>query len=106
MRILVIEDEPEVADLLKRTLAEATWAVDVAPTGTAGLQALALTEYDLAVLDLGLSDMDGADVCRHWRQRRGGTPILMLVEGPCRTASPASMPAPTITWSNHSRSLS
>ncbi len=78
MRILVIEDDPDVADFLVRTLQEAAWAADVAATGAAALASLALTEYDLAVLDLGLPDLDGRDVCRRWRQQGGRTPILML----------------------------
>ncbi len=78
MRVLIIEDEPDVADLLKRAMHEATWAADVARSGRAGLEALAVHDYDLAVLDVGLPDMSGIDVCREWRAREGATPILML----------------------------
>jgi two-component system copper resistance phosphate regulon response regulator CusR len=78
MRVLIIEDEPDVADLLKRAMHEATWAADVASSGRAGLEALAVHDYDLAVLDVGLPDMSGIDVCREWRARDGATPILML----------------------------
>jgi two-component system copper resistance phosphate regulon response regulator CusR len=78
MRILVVEDEPEVADLVRRALREAAWAVDVVGTGIGALEALAVFDYDLAVLDLGLPDIDGFEVCRRWRARGGRTPILML----------------------------
>lgn len=78
MRILVVEDEPEVADLVRRALREATWAADIAASGAAALEALAVFDYDMVVLDLGLPDMDGAEVCRRWRARGGTTPILML----------------------------
>ena len=78
MRVLIIEDDPDVADLLKRTMQAATWAVDVAATGQAGLEALGVADYDLAVLDLGLPDMSGIDLCRQWRAREGQTPILLL----------------------------
>ncbi len=78
MRILVVEDEPEVADLVRRALREATWAADVAETGAAALEALAIFDYDMVVLDLGLPDIDGFEVCRRWRARGGRTPILML----------------------------
>ena len=78
MRVLVVEDDADVADLLRRTLIEATWAPDIVGTGEAALRALAVTEYDLVVLDVGLPDMDGRDVCRHWRANGQHTPILML----------------------------
>jgi DNA-binding response OmpR family regulator len=78
MRVLIVEDEPAVADLLARALREAAWAPDVVRTGGAALEALAVSNYDLAVLDIGLPDMDGFEVCRKWRQRGGTTPILML----------------------------
>jgi DNA-binding response OmpR family regulator len=78
MRILVVEDEPEVADLLRRAIREAAWAPDVVTTGRAALEALAITEYDLAVLDVGLPDLDGFAVCRRYRELGGRTPILIL----------------------------
>ena len=78
VRVLIIEDEPAVADLLDRALREAAWAPDVVRSGAAALEALAVSEYDLAVLDIGLPDMDGFAVCREWRRQGGRTPILML----------------------------
>lgn len=78
MRVLIVEDEPEIADLLRRTLQEAAWAADVAASGREALAMLAVTEYDLAILDVGLPDIDGFAVCRQWRARGGTTPILML----------------------------
>src|ERR1700757_4698932 len=78
MRVLIVEDEPAVADLLERTVREAAWAADVVRTGTAALESLAINEYDLAILDIGLPDMDGFEVCRRYRQRGGKTPVLML----------------------------
>ena len=78
MRILIVEDEPGVADLLARTVREATWAPDVARTGQDALSLLAVNEYDLAVLDAGLPDLDGFEVCRRWRASGGRTPILIL----------------------------
>jgi two-component system copper resistance phosphate regulon response regulator CusR len=78
MRVLVVEDEVEIADLLARALGETAWACDVVGTGAAALEALAATAYDLVVLDLGLPDMDGLAVCRTWRNRGGRTPMLAL----------------------------
>lgn len=78
MRVLIVEDEAEIADLLRRALEEIAWACDVVETGAAALEAFAVTPYDLAILDLGLSDLDGVEVCRRWRRCGGQTPILML----------------------------
>jgi len=78
VRILIVEDEPDVADLLTRALREAAWAPDVARTGARALDMLSASEYDLAVLDLALPDTDGLEVCRRWRSSGGRTPILIL----------------------------
>lgn len=78
MRVLIVEDDPDLADLLQRTFRDVAWAPDVVANGTAATTALAVTDYDLAVLDLGLPDIDGFEVCRRHRARGGRTPILML----------------------------
>jgi two-component system response regulator MprA len=66
-KILVIEDEPEIADLVKRGLALKGFEVEVAYTGNQGLE-IALSSYpDLVVLDLMLPDADGIDICRELR---------------------------------------
>ena len=61
MRILLVEDDPKVADLLVRTIQNAAWAVDVSGTGQGALEALAVNEYDAVVLDLNLPDIDGVE---------------------------------------------
>lgn len=78
MRVLVVEDEPELAAFLGRTLREAAWAPDSVTTGEDALEALAVNDYDLVILDLGLPDLEGFEVCRRWRAQGGRTPILML----------------------------
>lgn len=78
MRVLIVEDDPEVGDLLLRTVQRAAWAADQVRTGTAALESLAINAYDLVILDLGLPDMDGTEVCRTWRARGGRVPVLML----------------------------
>ncbi|MGH7497824.1 MAG: response regulator, partial [Gemmatimonadales bacterium] len=78
MRVLVVEDEPELADFLCRALRDATWAVDRVGSGAAALSSLAINPYDLVVLDLGLPDLDGFEVCRRYRASGGHTPLLML----------------------------
>ena len=78
MRILVVEDEPEVSDFLLRVLRDAAWAADPVFTGKAALAAVAVTTYDLVILDLNLPDGDGFSVCRAMRARDDRTPVLML----------------------------
>jgi two-component system response regulator MprA len=66
-KILVIEDEPEIADLVKRGLVLKGFDVEVAHTGNQGLE-IALSNFpDLVVLDLMLPDADGIDICRELR---------------------------------------
>jgi two-component system response regulator MprA len=78
MRVLIVEDDQALGDLLRRALGEAAWATDLVTTGPAALEALAVTPYDLAVLDLGLPLVDGLEVCRRFRRSGGTTPILVL----------------------------
>lgn len=93
VRVLIVEDERDVADLILRALKEASWAVDLVGSGTKALEALALADYDLAVLDLGLPDIDGFEVCRRWRARGGKTPILMLTARGALSARVAGLDA-------------
>ncbi|MFI5311361.1 MAG: response regulator transcription factor [Gemmatimonadales bacterium] len=78
MRLLVVEDDPEVRDFLLRVLREAAWAPDAACDGAQALAALAAREYDLAIVDVGLPDIDGFEVCRRARARGDRTPVLVL----------------------------
>lgn len=78
MRLLIVEDDAEVQDFLLRVVRNAAWAADGASSGRTALDALAVNSYDLAILDVGLPDMDGFDVCRQLRERGDTTPVLML----------------------------
>ena len=78
MRVLVVEDDAEVQDFLLRVIREAAWAADGAPSGQHALDALAHTMYDLVILDVGLPDFDGFEVCRRLRARGDRTPVLVL----------------------------
>jgi DNA-binding response OmpR family regulator len=78
MRVLVIEDNPKMAEALRKGLAEHNYAVDVVETGFAGEEQAAANPYDVIILDLMLPDRDGVDVCRSLRRRKVSTPILML----------------------------
>ncbi|MFO1183694.1 MAG: response regulator transcription factor [Bauldia sp.] len=76
-RILLIEDDPRLAGMVRDYLGEAGFSVTVAGKGASGLEAHAREAPDAIVLDLMLPDMDGLDVCRTIRAR-ADTPILML----------------------------
>jgi two-component system phosphate regulon response regulator OmpR len=76
-RILVVEDDPRLAEMLSEYLGQAGFRVTVAPLGRAALERLSAAEYDAVVLDLMLPDMDGLDVCRQLRAT-SDTPVLML----------------------------
>ena len=78
MRILLIEDEPRMANVIARGLREQSYAVDVAQDGNAGLYQCSVNDYDLVVLDVLLPQRDGFEVCREMRARGNTTPVLML----------------------------
>lgn len=78
MRVLVIEDEPDVAGFLRKGLREASYAVDVADNGIDGLHKAATESYDVIVLDLMLPGMDGFSVIREMRSRQVRTPVICL----------------------------
>jgi len=63
MRILVVDDEPDLADAVAVSLRREGYAVDVANTGQEALDRLIVNPYDLVLLDLTLPDVDGLDVC-------------------------------------------
>ena len=79
MRILVLEDEAKVARLISKGLQAERFAVDVASDGDTAVDCLAVTPYDLAILDLTVpGTLDGAGVLRHLRVRHKEMPVLML----------------------------
>jgi two-component system, OmpR family, response regulator len=78
MRILVVEDEPKMADVLRRGMTRAGLAVDVTELGEEAVLRAGATTYDAIVLDAMLPDMDGLDVCRRLRADRIWSPVLML----------------------------
>ena len=78
MRILLVEDEPRMANVIAKGLREQSYAVDVAQDGEEGLYQTSVNDYDLIVLDVLLPHTDGFDVCRELRKRGNVTPVLML----------------------------
>ncbi len=77
-RILVIEDEQDIAELLHLHLRDLAGQVVLAQDGYAGMQAACEQRWDLVVLDLRLPGPDGLEICRAIRRRESYTPILML----------------------------
>jgi len=78
MRLLVVEDNEPLAELLTKGLNAAGFSIDVVNTAGAARDALATTRYSAIVLDLGLPDEDGLSVLRELRAQRDATPVLVL----------------------------
>src|SRR5436309_895309 len=78
MRVLVVEDEPRMASVIRRSLAKQGLAADVAGGGEQGVWIAAATDYDAIALDVMLPDRSGFEVCRALRERGVWSPVLML----------------------------
>jgi two-component system OmpR family response regulator len=78
MRVLVIEDEPNLQRQLKAVLEQSGYAVDVASDGEDGHFLGATESYDAVVLDLGLPEVDGLTVLERWRKDGHAMPVLVL----------------------------
>jgi two-component system, OmpR family, response regulator len=78
MRVLIVEDEPKMAELLARGLREEGHAADVAGTGEDALWMARAAAYDAIVLDVMLPGADGFDTCRELRAAEVWAPVLML----------------------------
>jgi DNA-binding response OmpR family regulator len=78
MRILLVEDEPKVANFIERTLRENAYAVDVVQTGEKALELSKNTNYDAILLDVRLPGISGVEVCRELRRRGLKAPVMML----------------------------
>src|ERR687885_387541 len=78
MRMLVVEDEPKLAEALQRGLAEQGYAVDVAHDGPTAFDLASVESYDLIVLDVMLPGLDGFELCRRLRRAGRRAPVLML----------------------------
>jgi DNA-binding response OmpR family regulator len=78
MRLLIVEDETRIAELVKTALARVGFAVDVVSLCADARAALAVTSYDAAIVDLGLPDGDGLGLLGELRTRGNQTPVLVL----------------------------
>jgi two-component system, OmpR family, response regulator len=78
MRVLVVEDESRMAEVLERGLREEGYAPDIARTGEDALWMARAVEYDAIVLDVMLPGADGMEICRSLRAAEVWSPVLML----------------------------
>ncbi|WIY05166.1 response regulator transcription factor [Amycolatopsis mongoliensis] len=78
MRLLIVEDEREFAETLRRGLVAEGFTVDVAHTGREGLWRATEQEYDVVVLDIMLPELSGYEVLKRLRAAENWTPVLML----------------------------
>jgi len=78
MNILLVEDEPKVAEFIKKGLSEQNHHVDLAYDGLYGEKMALENEYDLIILDVILPHVSGLEVCKHIRKYKADVPILML----------------------------
>ncbi len=78
MRVLLVEDEPQMAGFIAKGLRDQSYAVDIAVDGEQALAHADVNDYDIVILDVRLPVKDGLSVCRELRERSFRTPILML----------------------------
>ena len=78
MRVLVVEDEPRLAEALRAGLTETGYLVDIARDGIKGIGMGATGDYDVVILDWLIPGRDGLEVCRELRHRGVGAAIIML----------------------------
>src|SRR5579871_4063609 len=82
LRILIVEDDTETAEMLARFLQRKGHAVQIAPDGRSAFTALETWEPDVALIDIGLPDIDGYQVARHIHQRpTEKRPLLVAITG-------------------------
>ena len=77
-KILLVEDDPEIADLIRLHMADSGLRLEVASDGVSGLEKAIVNEYELVILDVMLPRLDGLEVCKRIREHKKGMPILML----------------------------
>src|SRR5271165_5809208 len=78
MRVLLVEDEAGLASAVAKGLGDEGFVVDVAPTGTEGLERARASSYDAIILDILLPGINGFKLCATLREEGNWTPILML----------------------------
>src|SRR5689334_8019177 len=78
MRILLVEDDELIAEVLVKALTDQHYAIDVATDGQGGWELAGVFAYDLILLDVMLPQLDGISLCRRWRSQGVRSPIILL----------------------------
>jgi excisionase family DNA binding protein len=86
-RILVVDDESSIRDLLSKTLALAEYDVDTAPDGRSALERLRLYPYDLLIADLKMPGIDGLSVIREAKRLKSNLPVIIITGYSTETAA-------------------
>jgi excisionase family DNA binding protein len=86
-RILVVDDEASIRDLLSKTLALAEYDVDTAPDGRSALERLRLYPYDLLIADLKMPGIDGLSVIREAKRLKSDLPVIIITGYSTETAA-------------------
>lgn len=86
MRLLLVEDDAGIAELLKRACFQQRYELDWAADGLAGLELAEAVSYDLIILNLRLPKLDGVHLCQRLRAQRNLTPVLMLTAEASRSS--------------------
>ena len=86
-RVLVVDDEAPIRDLLARTLALADYEVDAAPDGRTAVDRLRIIDYDLLITDLRMPGFDGLSVIREARRLKTDIPIIIITGHPTEASA-------------------
>jgi len=78
MKILVVEDEPNLLSLIRRGFAEHNYEVSVAMDGNTGFEMVSRHQFDVVILDIMLPDVNGLEICRRIRTAKNFVPVLLL----------------------------
>ncbi len=78
MRVLIIEDEPGIANFIRQGLEEEAYSIDVADNGIIGLEWALSNDYDLLLVDWMLPGITGIDLCKIFRKEKSNTPVIFL----------------------------
>jgi len=77
-KILLVEDDKEVCDVVSEWLIDEHYTIDVVNLGNEAIERLRFDKYDVLIFDWQLPDVSGVEICKRFRAKGGTTPVLML----------------------------